>query len=71
MTLKFPDYLAPAHERYGYGSMEVGQTISIDLSLQDESAVKIRGHLGSHAQYYSKKFKTKVHNGVLHIMRIK
>ena len=59
-----------AHVRYGFGSIAKGETISLLLELQDEGVAKIRSHLGSHAQYHKKKFKTAVREGRLYIKRI-
>ena len=59
----------PAHERYGFGLLKIGE--SLVITPQDENIVKIRTHLGAHGQYHDKKFKTRTVDGKLHVLRIK
>lgn len=62
---------APEHVRYGYGSLSVGETTSVDVDEMDTSFIaKLRCGISSHSQYYGKKFKTKVVDGKLYIQRL-
>lgn len=62
---------APEHVRYGYGSLKVGETTSVDIGDKDTRFVaKLRCGISSHSQYYGKKFKTKTVEGKLYIHRI-
>lgn len=60
----------PVHERFGFGSMRVGDVIQIDLDEAGMTSIKVRGHISSHSQYYNKKFKTKTKGNILHAKRI-
>lgn len=62
---------APEHVRYGYGSLKVGETTSVDVDDRGSQFVaKVRCGISSHSQYYGKKFKTKVIDGKLYIQRL-
>ena len=58
-----------ASERYGFGDLAIGESIAI-TPTENETIVKVRGHIGAHGQYYKKKFKTKTVNGKLYVLRI-
>ena len=59
----------PAHERYGFGSMAVGEVVEIELKERGE-AKRIQNRVASYSQYHGKQFKTLTHNNTLHIKRI-
>lgn len=59
----------PAHQRYEFGSLDVGEYATILLG--GETPAKIRSHIYAHSKYYGKKFKTRSGYGVLHVMRVK
>lgn len=56
-------------EVYGFGALGVGGTVSIRLADTGMTAMRLRGHVSSHGQYYRKKFRTKVVDGVMHVLR--
>lgn len=58
----------PSHERYGYGSLKVGDVITI--KPKDETINRIRASIGSHAQHRNKRFKTRTKDGILYVKRI-
>lgn len=60
-----------AHERYGYGTLKVGETVAVQVDDRAHSA-RVRSGVCSHGQYYSKKFKTSLvaESMTLHIKRI-
>lgn len=60
----------PAHKRYGYGSMWIGEMIELDLDELGVRAVTLRNRLASYANYYNKKFKTKTKGSTMFIKRI-
>mgnify|MGYP001233472190 CR=1 FL=1 len=60
----------PAKTRYGYGNLEVGEEVTVDLHLAEENVAKIRSHLAAYSAYYNKRFVTRVVNGILRIMRV-
>lgn len=63
---------APEHVQYGYGSLNVGETTSVDVDDMNTSFVaKLRCGISSHSQYYGKKFQTRTKDGVLYVKRIK
>lgn len=59
-----------SYERYGFGFLEVGESVAIDLA--DHAITKSSLHAHVHNYGYRKgiKFKTKTVDGVMHIMRI-
>ena len=61
-------FCEPAHERYGFGSMAVGENLVIDL--MGEAAWPVQNHVHSHGRYHGKKFRTKEIDGKLYIKRI-
>lgn len=70
--MALPDFFKSKGTRaeiYGYGNLEVGEYVSLDLSREELNARRIRAHISSHSQYYGKKFKTTVIDGFLHIYR--
>jgi hypothetical protein len=56
-----------AHERYGFGDIEVGEVLAVPLN--GLPAVEVQKHVHSHAQHYGKKFKTRARNGSLYVKR--
>lgn len=58
---------------YEFHDMGNGETISIPIAKaqeRGENLIKARLHIGAHAQYYSKKFKTRIIDNVLYVKRI-
>lgn len=68
---ELPWDLLPAHKRYGFGSLQAGMKMEINESDFSEPLHKIRLHLNAHGQYYGKKFRTRIQDGTLHILRVK
>lgn len=63
-----------ASQYYGFSDIEVGETFQVTLkkaSARGESLIKVRLHIGAHAQYYEKKFKTRIIEDVLYAKRVK
>lgn len=59
----------PAHKRYGYGGLAVDSMVEVAVADRREAA-KIRAGVNAHAQYYGKKYRTAVRDGVMYIKRI-
>lgn len=59
----------PAHERFGFGRLQVGERMEIPLT--NTTARAIQGHISGHAQYHGKRFKTRKIGTILHVMRVK
>lgn len=60
----------PAHQRYGFGPMSVGDVITIDLEAHNETKEKIQRHISAHGQYHGKKYKTRSVDGLMYVKRI-
>lgn len=60
----------PAHKRYGYGAMWIGEIIELDLDEIGVSAYKLRNRLAAYAKYYNKKFQTKTVGSSMFIKRV-
>lgn len=58
-----------SHERYGYGSLKIGEIVSI--TPKDESIARIRSAISGYGQYHKKRFTTRTKDGVLYVKRIK
>lgn len=58
-----------SHERYGYGTLEVGEIVSI--TPKNESIARIRAAISGYGQYHNKRFRTRTKDGVLYVKRIK
>lgn len=60
----------PAHERYGYGTLPVGESIQIDLTQVSSKYQNVVRNIHSHGQINGRKYKTKKIDDTLHVMRI-
>jgi len=49
---------APRHYHYGYGDLQVGESVVI-TPIGGDNITKLRGHIYSYANYYGKEFATK------------
>lgn len=58
----------PAHKRHGYGSLEIGEIVSI--IPKDEPIPRIRTAISAYGQYHKKRFTTRTKDGVLYVKRI-
>jgi len=67
----FSDDMRPAHEKYRFGQLRVGDESMVLQSETREPLEKVRRHISAHGQYYGKKFRTKILGDTLHIKRVK
>lgn len=63
-------YDQPAHVRYEFGELDVGERLALNLGHCYEPAEKIQALIASHGKYYGKKFKTKKIRSKLYIERV-
>ncbi len=59
----------PTHQRYGFGSLKVGDTVQIDLNFHGVTCKYLHSQISGYSNYYGKKFKRKTRDGVMHVMR--
>lgn len=57
----------PHHEIHGYGKLNVGETLKIDLEGRRPAMIRNRVH--SYGDYHQKKFLTRVKDGHLYVHR--
>lgn len=61
----------PAHKRFGFGALWIGEEVEIDLDEMSVRAVTLRSYVHAHATYHGKKFKTRTINSSMFIKRTK
>lgn len=62
--------LEPAHKKYGFGSMDIGEILQVDCEAAGIKPADLRSRVCGYSSYHGKKFKIKTRGALVYLMRI-